>query len=60
MIRRILITSLSFTALAIASSSADALDLTAAGVADGFTLSEFVSGLGPSGFGVGPLGMAGQ
>jgi PEP-CTERM motif len=59
MMRSILIASISFTALAIASSRADALDLTAAGIADGFTLSEFVSGLGPSGtFGVGPLGMA--
>jgi hypothetical protein len=56
MMRSILIASISFTALAIASSSADALDLTAAGVADGFTLSEFVSGF--TGGSVGPLGMA--
>jgi hypothetical protein len=58
MMRTILISSLSFTALAIASSGANALDLTAAGIADGFTLSEFVSGLGPSSGCCGPLGMA--
>jgi hypothetical protein len=56
MMRSILIASISFTALAIASSSADALELTAAGVADGFTLSEFVSGFANNS--VGPLGMA--
>ena len=56
--RTILISGLSFTALAIASSGANALDLTAAGIADGFSLSEFVSGLGVASFGVGPLGMA--
>ena len=56
MMRSILIASISFTALAIASSRADALDLTAAGIADGFSLSEFVSGFANNG--VGPLGMA--
>ena len=56
MMRRILIASISFTALAIASAGANALDLTAAGIADGFTLSEFVSGFANNG--VGPLGMA--
>ena len=56
MMRKILISSLSFTALAIASAGANALDLTAAGTADGFTLSEFVSGFANND--VGPLGMA--
>ncbi len=46
----------SFAALSIANPEAYALELTAAGIADGFTLSEFVSGF-PGGS-VGPLGMA--
>ncbi len=54
--RSILVGSFSFAALAIASSAANALDLTAAGIADGFSLSEFVSGFPNDG--VGPLGMA--
>jgi hypothetical protein len=49
----------SVAALALASPKAYALVLTPAGTADGFTLSEFVSGFANSGsFGVGPLGMA--
>jgi hypothetical protein len=47
----------SFAALTIASPKAYALDLTAAGIADGFSLSEFVSGFGGGSGGVGPLGM---
>jgi hypothetical protein len=51
--------STALAALAIASPKAHALVLTPAGIADGFTLNEFVSEFPNSGsFGVGPLGMA--
>jgi hypothetical protein len=54
-----IVAGVSVAALAIASPKAHALVLTPAGIADGFTLNEFVSGFPNSGlFGVGPLGMA--
>ena len=47
----------SLAALALPSPKAYALVLTPAGIADGFTLSEFVSGF-PNAFSIGPLGLA--